>query len=114
MFLPAANENSADLVLTGMTPFVRLADAGLSVLLLHHPRKGETGLGQASRGSGALLGAVDLFLEMRLPAGDPFTRRRRLLAWSRFEETPKQMLIELTREGRYIRHGDEAANVLDL
>jgi len=114
MFLPSVNENSADLVLAGMSPFVRLADAGMSVLLMHHPRKGEPGLGQASRGSGALLGAVDLFLEMRLPAGDPFTRRRRLLAWSRFEETPKQMLIELTPEGSYIRHGEEAASVLDL
>jgi hypothetical protein len=33
-----------------------------------------------------LLASVDIFLEMRHPGGDPFTRRRKLTAWSRYEE----------------------------
>jgi AAA domain len=98
-FLPARNENSADAMVNGLTPFLALAEAGLAVGLWHHPAKGEPPLGQAARGSGALLATVDIFLEMRHPGGNPFTRRRKLTAWSRYEQTPKQMLIELSADG---------------
>jgi AAA domain len=98
-FLPARQENSADVMVGATAPFIALAEVGLAVLLLHHPSKGEPALGQAARGSGALLAAVDIFLEMRYPAGNPFTRRRRLFGWSRYEETPQQMLIELSADG---------------
>jgi len=81
-------------------PFVALAEAGLAVWLLHHPSKGEPALGQAARGSGALLASVDIFLEMRHPGGNPFTRRRRIFGWSRYEQTPRQMMIELGPDGR--------------
>jgi hypothetical protein len=44
---------------------------------------------------------------MRHPGGNPFTRRRKLTAWSRYEETPRQMLIELSADGqRYDRLAD--------
>ena len=99
MFLPARNENSADVMVGALAPFLALADAGVSVFLLHHPSKGEPPLGQAARGSGALLASVDIFLEMRHPGGNPFTRRRKLSAWSRYRETPRQMLIELSPDG---------------
>jgi hypothetical protein len=99
MFLPANNENSADVMVSALAPFLALADAGLAVFLLHHPSKGEPALGQAARGSGALLASVDIFLEMRHPGGNPFTRRRKLSAWSRYRETPRQMLIELSPDG---------------
>ena len=89
MFLPARNENSADVMVDALGPFVALAEAGLAVWLLHHPSKGDPALGQAARGSGALLASVDIFLEMRQPGGNPFTRRRKLSAWSRYEETPR-------------------------
>jgi hypothetical protein len=55
----------------------------MAVLILHHPAKGERPLGQAARGSSALLGHVDISIEMRHPGGDPLTRRRRFLALSR-------------------------------
>ncbi|MCI0353408.1 MAG: hypothetical protein L0Z53_28650 [Acidobacteriales bacterium] len=48
------------------------------MFLSRHPSKGEPALGQAARGSGALLASVDIFLEMRHPGGNPFTRRRKL------------------------------------
>jgi hypothetical protein len=64
-------------------------------------------LGQAARGSGALMASADVILEMRHPGGDPFTRRRRLFGWSRYEETPRQLLIELSPDGsRYERLAD--------
>jgi hypothetical protein len=109
MFLPASNENSADVMVNALTPFLALAEAGLAVGLWHHPAKGEPPLGQAARGSGALLASVDIFLEMRHTGGNPFTRRRKLTAWSRYEETPRQMLIELSTDGlRYERLADSS------
>jgi AAA domain len=99
-FLPSHDENSARVMATALTPFAALAQAGVAVLLLHHPTKGEPPLGQAARGSGALLAAVDIFLEMRHPGGNPFSRRRRLFGWSRYDETPRQVLIELGADGK--------------
>ncbi len=98
-FLPARDENSAGAMANALAPFLALAEAGLAVWLLHHPSKGEPALGQAARGSGALLASVDIFLEMRHPGGNPFTRRRKLFGWSRYQETPWQMLIELSPDG---------------
>jgi hypothetical protein len=57
-------------------------------------------MGQAARGSGALPASVDIILEMRHPGGNPFTHRRKLTAWSRYRETPRQMLIELSPDGQ--------------
>lgn len=98
-FCPARSENEANSMTDGLAPFLTLADHDISVLLLHHPLKGEPPLGQAARGSGALLASVDIFLEMRHPGGNPFSRRRKLFGWSRYEETPRQMLIELSADG---------------
>jgi hypothetical protein len=100
VFLPSRNENSAGSVTNAMSPFIALAEAGLSVLLLHHPSKGEPALGQAARGSGAITASVDIVLEMRHPGGNPFTQRRKIFGWSRHDETPRQMLIELSPDGR--------------
>ncbi|HVK13594.1 MAG TPA: AAA family ATPase [Gemmataceae bacterium] len=106
-FLPARTENDAGAMGDALGPFLALADAGLAVWLLHHPAKGEPALGQAARGSGALLAAVDIVVEMRHPAGDPFTRRRKLYGWSRYDATPRQLMIELSPDGtRYERLAD--------
>lgn len=78
MFLPGRTENDAGVMVGALAPFLALADAGLAVWLLHHPAKGEPALGQAARGSGALMASADVILEMRHPGGDPFTRRRKL------------------------------------
>src|SRR5262249_14760917 len=58
-FLPGRTENDAASVLEALLPLQRLTDVGLSVLLLHHPRKGNPAVGQAARGSGALSGFAD-------------------------------------------------------
>jgi hypothetical protein len=100
-FLPGATENHSTSMLDALQPLERLTAAGQSVLLLHHPRKGDTQPGQAARGSGALCASVDIVLEMKLPSnGQPHNRRRRLLAWSRYNETPRDRIIELTTDGR--------------
>jgi hypothetical protein len=99
-FLPAHNENSAAGLLECLTPLQRLATAGMSVLLPHHPRKGKTVAGQAARGSGALPGFVDILIEMAyFGQPDDLDRRRRLVAFSRHDETPRHLLIELKPGG---------------
>ena len=86
-FCPA--ENHARGMMDFLYPLTALARQGLAVFLLHHPGKGDKPLGQAARGSGALLAHVDISIEMRHPGGDFLTRRRRFIAFSRHPETPR-------------------------
>jgi hypothetical protein len=99
-FFPGNSENHATVMLDVLLPLGRLSETGASVLLLHHPRRKESPVGQAARRSGALQGHVDVIVEMRacVPAGVP-SRRRRLAALSYFEETPPDRVIELTADG---------------
>jgi hypothetical protein len=99
-FLPAHSENSASALLECLTPLQRLTTAGMSVLLPHHPRKGKTVAGQAARGSGALPSFVDVIMEMGYYADpDDLDRRRRLVAFSRHDDTPRHLLMELNADG---------------
>jgi hypothetical protein len=64
--------------------------------------------GQAARGSGALPAFVDILIEMywygKPGDGD---RRRRLRAYSRQDETPRHLTIELSADGTdYLVHAD--------
>jgi hypothetical protein len=99
-FLPAHSENSASALLECLTPLQRLSTAHMGVLLPHHPRKGRTVAGQAARGSGALPSFVDVIIEMGYYAHpDDLDRRRRLVAFSRHDDTPRHLLIELNADG---------------
>jgi hypothetical protein len=93
------SENQARGMLEALLPLGALTQRGMAVTLLHHPPKGTTPIGQAARGSSALLGHVDIAIEMRHPGGDPLTRRRRFFALSRHTETPRHLLLELNPEG---------------
>ncbi len=112
-FLPAHSENSASALFECLTPLQRLATAGMSVLLPHHPRKGKTVAGQAARGSGALPGFVDIIIEMGYYGQpDDLDRRRRLIAFSRHEQTQRHLLMELLADGAdyvLLHSGVEAA-----
>jgi AAA domain len=112
-FLPA-NENSARSVQDALQPLRRLTQQGLSVLLNHHPRKGEGPLGLAARGSGAFGGFADICVEMGHPGGNPETRRRVLRALSRFQETPRRLLIELNADATDYAVCEDAADDTDF
>jgi hypothetical protein len=107
-FLAGRSESNAVTVLDALLPLQRLTKAGIAVLVLHHPRKGESPAGQAARGSGALTSHVDIVVEMHWfarPHEDD--RRRRLLSFSRHDATPRRLLIELNAAGNdYLVHGD--------
>jgi hypothetical protein len=94
-------------MLEALAPLRQLTRRSLSVLALHHPSKGEPPIGQMARGSGALLAAAVILLEMRLyPKAAEDDRRRWLQALSRFAETPLQKVIELTADGTdYVSRG---------
>ncbi len=105
---PVVEENDAANVMAAITPLHALTEAGAAVLLIHHPRKGDAAEGQASRGSGALPGAVDTILEFRrYSPEDHHDRRRVLRAYSRWEETPPESVLELRDDGYFIV-GDKA------
>src|SRR5262249_16013394 len=96
LFLPGRNESSAALMREALVPLRRLPDRGACVLLLQHRRKGVTPPGQAARGSGALAAFVDIIIEMdKCSRADSNDRRRRLRTYSRFEQTTRQLVIEL-------------------
>ena len=106
--LPAHAESSAGLMHEAMAPVRQLAHAGLAVLMLHHPRKQHSPDGQAARGTGALCGFADILVEMNwYRKGADNDRRRRLTGFSRWRETPRQLVIELNEEhSDYRAHGN--------
>jgi hypothetical protein len=109
---PLRCENDAGEMLKTLLPLQRLTALGLSVLLLHHPRKGPVVMGQAARGSGALSGYVDIIIEMqRVSRRNLKDRRRRLLAYSRHETTPTSRAIELTDDGTDYRFLGESTEL---
>ena len=71
-------ENEAGAVLQALEPLSMAADRGLAVLLVAHQRKAPGAHGEGVRGSNALIGGVDIVLEL---------------------------VLELTEEG-YATHGD--------
>jgi hypothetical protein len=109
-FFPGKSENDAASMLDTLAPLQDLAAQGLSVLALHHPAKKDKGDGPSGRGSGALLGCADILLDLRwFHRPGEADRRRRLIALSRFEETPRQLVVELNAEGTdYVSHGSGA------
>src|SRR5262245_60068171 len=110
-FLPGRGENNAGVMLEALMPLQRLTAQGVSVLVLHHPRKGDSPAGQAARGSGALAGYVDILLEMKGLTQDGADRRRLLRAFSRHEATPRQLVIELDAAGTDYRACGEPEDV---
>lgn len=114
---PVVNENDASEVVEALAPLRDLNRAGAAVLLVHHPRKGEGGQAQASRGSGALPGFVDVIVELRRSnPEDSADKRRKLNAYGRYEGVPAEVVVELGPRG-YTMLGDttgvRAADIMD-
>jgi hypothetical protein len=94
-FVPGRYETDAGTVLDFLSPLQRLSDAGAAVLLLHHPRRERSEEGSTARGGGALLGFVDIILEVhRYGRLQSEQRRRRLVGLSRKRETPAALVYE--------------------
>lgn len=97
---PCDNENDAAKMQSALLPLHRFTESGAAVLLMHHPRKGDGAEFQASRGSGALPGFVDIIMEFRrLNPEQADDRHRVIRAIGRFDQTHPEMVIELTDQG---------------
>jgi len=95
---PILDENNSVEMLNALNPLRRFRNA--AVLLVHHLRKSDAHSGMGGRGSNALPGFVDIILELR--AYDNLhreDRRRILTAYSRFPETPPELILELSDDG---------------
>lgn len=98
-------ENDAGAALTVMQPLEEAAAAGLSVLVLRHERKNPgSDIIDAGRGSSAYAGAFDQLLSLKRTGGAGHANRRRLCAEGRFEETPRDLVIDFDG-GRYLVRG---------
>lgn len=102
---PVRDENDASAVQAALMPLHSMIDR-VALQLVHHTRKSDGSEATASRGSGALTGFVDTIVEFRryLP-GERGDRRRVLSGYGRHDETPQELVIELT-DGGYVAHGD--------
>ena len=107
-FLPGRCESDAATLLEMLQPLHRLAVEGVAVLLLHHPRKKPSEPGASARGSGALLGFVDIILEL-----NAFGRlktdlcRRQIIALSRKPDTPARLAFDWNpHTGEFTSLGD--------
>ncbi len=97
---PVQEENDAGTVDAALMPMWELTKAGAGVLLIHHLRKSGGGEYTASRGSGALSAFPDILIELtRFESGNTRDHKRFLRAKGRYDETPEELLIELTEAG---------------
>ncbi|MBX9582117.1 MAG: helicase RepA family protein [Gemmataceae bacterium] len=94
-FLPGKSDSDPSALNDFLTPLRILARGGTAVLVLHHPRKARSEEGSAARGSGALLGAVDVVLELS-EYGPLATdqNRRKLTGRGRLPGVPRVLAYE--------------------
>lgn len=104
------NENDSGTALEAMEPLEAAASGlGLAILVVRHARKGgATEIADAGRGSGAFAGSADILLELRRPSNPPRPTIRILAAASRYDETPRELAVELGDDGYQVL-GDQAA-----
>src|SRR5262245_41367127 len=106
---PVVNENDASEVTDALMPLLELAyGLRVTLLLVHHLRKGDGLESTATRGSGGITAAVDSILELRRyrPA-DRKDRRRVLNCDARFDDRLDELVIRLAEDGRsYEAQGD--------
>ena len=92
-------ENDSGAALMAIEPLQIAAARGIAVLTISHDRKGGGAPGDARRRSSAYAGAVDVLCGLRRPDGNGPRNRRMLVAVSRFDGTPEEVLIELHDDG---------------
>lgn len=98
-FLPGRSDSDPAALLDMLMPLRRLADLGVAILILHHPRKEPSDEGSTARGSGALLGYVDIIMELsRYGRLTTDQTRRRIACFSRHPETPESLVYEWDRD----------------
>jgi hypothetical protein len=103
---PVKDENDAAAVQSALMPLHGLVGQA-ALLAVHHARKSDGTEATAARGSGALSAFVDTIVELRrFNASDRKDRRRVLTGYGRSDETPDEVVVELTDAGYGTCGGD--------
>ncbi len=96
--LGVESENDAAEINKALEPLLHLArEKDIAFLLLHHLRKGQGAGGEIIRGSSAIFGSVDIAVTFEKDKDHKC--RRSFQTYSRYDETPENMVIELTQDG---------------
>lgn len=104
-FWNVRDENNAADVQAALLPLNYLTSQNIGVLLVHHFRKSGGDEGVASRGSGTLGSTADILIEFtRKEKDNPNSKQRVLKTYSRFEESPAEIVIDLV-DDEYITLG---------
>jgi DnaB-like helicase N terminal domain/AAA domain len=109
--LTGDSENNAGDALEAMLPLQRAAAGGIGIVVVRHERKSGGDVGDSGRGSSAFSGTADIVLSLRKLEGNSPKNRRLLQSLSRFDETPNDLLMELTDEG-YVALGERQETAL--
>ena len=97
--LPEFCENNPDVLLPALQQFRNLADRGIAVLILHHPKNDHANT-TTPRGCGVLPAFVDALMNLdTVDDADFADRRRRLRFASRFDVPRSDRLIILNEAG---------------
>ncbi len=105
---PVKDENDAAQTISALTHLYGVADTGAAVLLISHPKKGDAAEGQATRGTGATPAFVDIIVEMRRHDPERRDTRRVLTAYSRYDETPLELVLDYEPGNGYRALGTKA------
>lgn len=119
--LPPDAEKDAGATQAALEPLLWAASLGLAVLVVHHMKKADGEDGTSVRGSSALLGTVDILIELRRfgegeegSSGDGKAGKRALKTYGRYEECPEEVIVELAGD-RFISRGTaKVARVVSL
>lgn len=98
--LEGEQENSSGAQLQALKPLEELASDGVAVLIVAHQRKGKGSHGEAVRGTNALVGGVDVVVELERSDG----ATRKLNAISRYAATPAELTIALADDRYQVIH----------
>lgn len=97
------DENKSGRALEVMEPLQAATGRRLAIMISRHDRKAGGEVGDSGRGSSAYAGAVDVILHLDRPLAKPGTERQRVIGGiSRFEETPDDLLVQLSSEEPHV------------
>lgn len=112
-YISVEDENNNSEVLRAVSPLLDIAHTDkVSVVMIHHNNKGEGDGGKGIRGASSLFGLVDQALILKYQ-GSHKGRFRRLETLGRYDETPRELVLEMDTDYTYRTVGSEADALAD-
>lgn len=104
-FWPVRDEGNNPEIDGALLPLNVFFEKGICVMIVHHFRKSGGDQGTATRGGGSIGSRADILVEYnRLDSQNPNDTQRILRSYSRFEETPPELVVDLVN-GEFIPRG---------